>query len=92
MAAYLGAVVLGIVTSLILALAFVSAKMSISKDSSWRTFAADLILGVMATIVGGLLTTLTLPALVIGILLTLIAAVVDAFILAFAYESEVRYG
>jgi hypothetical protein len=90
-AAYAGIVVLSIVTSLILAIAWVSAKLNIPSDSPWRTFIVDIVGGVLATILGGLFAGLTLPGLAVGIVLSLIYAIFDAFILACRHRENVTY-
>ncbi|WAK00608.1 transglutaminase-like domain-containing protein [Methylobacter sp. YRD-M1] len=88
MAAYVGTAVLSIVTSAILAIAWASAKLNMSSDSPWRTFAVDIIGGVLVTIVGGLFAGLTLTALSVGIILSIIYAVFDAFILSYKHEKD----
>lgn len=90
-AAYLGIIALSIVTAIILAAAWVSAKVSMASDSSWRTFAVDIIGGVLVTVIGGLFLPLTSGALALGIVLSVIYAIFDAFVLARLFEPEPRY-
>ena len=51
MVAYVGTAVLSIVKSVILAIVWASAKLNMSSDSPWRTFAVDIMDGVSVTIV-----------------------------------------
>jgi transglutaminase-like putative cysteine protease len=89
-AAYSGIIILSIVTSFILAIAWVSAKLNMPSSSPWRTFIVDIFGGILATIIGGLFTGIALPALVVGILISLIYAIFDAFILAHRDEEYIH--
>lgn len=81
-AALAGPLVLGVLTAVILATAWVSAKSSLPSDSPWRGFFVDLIGGIFVTIVTGLFFPLTVGALLFGILISLLYAIVDIFIIA----------
>ncbi len=82
LAALAGPIVLGVLTAVILATAWVSAKSSLPSDSPWRGFFVDLIGGIFVTIVTALFFPATVAVLLFGILISLLYAIVDIFIIA----------
>lgn len=92
-AATLGLAAISIVAAASLALAYISVKINMPKDSSWRTFFSDLFGGVSGAILVGVLTGLSFPIVIVAIVATLINAIIDSFILAkvfyFGYERRI---
>jgi hypothetical protein len=81
-AAYLGFTAIAILTSVILATAWMSAKASFPADSPWRTFYVDVIGGVLVAILGAIVFGITVPMLYFAIFISIVYAIMDAFIFA----------
>ncbi|MEW5837733.1 MAG: hypothetical protein AB1717_02740 [Pseudomonadota bacterium] len=90
-AAYCEIIVLSIVTAMIYSIAWVVAKLNISPDYPWRTFIVDIFGGVIITALAGAMVGITSAGLIVGVALSIIYAIFDAFVLAYLPVVRNRY-